>query len=373
MRRIMQASCPSMPSSTPIEATTQLPRTTTNGPCRSGPRSTDPRSPLHAEIQLQLGLAVAALGDADAALRLAAAAESAGREHLQVMLRSLPERQALNYAAARPRGLNLLLSLSRSPAEAVPPALDTLIRSRGLLLDAIAAWQGAGRASIAPTDPLWIAFTSAQQRLANLMVRGPWQMSSTQYLDLIETARRDSESAEWALTERSAKFRAERNRALTGLDDVKAALPPDAALVSFVRYDRAVFDARKPMPGGGGSLHRPIPIVPLYMAFVLPPSAGPVALHLGSVKPIDTLVKDRRQAIVAIGDTADVFDTSRVAGASLRARVWDPVARHLGKARRVFDILGAGWHVESRAIRSPARGPPMVPARGRSGDSLSLC
>ena len=80
-------------------------------------------SPLHAEIQSQLGLAVAALGDADAALRLAAAAESAGREHLEVMLRSLPERQALNYAAARPRGLNLLLSLSRSLAEAVPSAL----------------------------------------------------------------------------------------------------------------------------------------------------------------------------------------------------------------------------------------------------------
>ena len=231
-------------------------------------------SPLHAEIQSQLGLAVAALGDANEALRLATAAESTGREHLQVMLRSLPERQALNYAAARPRGLNLLLSLSRSPAEAVPPALDTLIRSRGLVLDAIAARQGAGRASIAPTDPLWIAFTSAQQRLANLMVRGPRQMSSTQYLDLIEAARRDSESAEWALTERSAKFRAERNRALTGLDDVRAALPPDAALVSFVRYDRAVFDARTSMPRGGGSLHRPIPIVPSYMAFVLPPSGG---------------------------------------------------------------------------------------------------
>ena len=169
------------------------------------------------------------------------------------MLRSLPERQALNYAAARPRGLNLLFSLSRSAAEAIPPALDTLIRSRGLVLDAIAARQSAGRASISPTDPLWIAFTSAQQRLANLMVRGPRQMSSTQYLDPIEAARRDSESAESALTERSAKFRAERNRALTGLDDVKAALPSDAALVSFVRYDRAVFDARKPMPREAGA------------------------------------------------------------------------------------------------------------------------
>ena len=86
---------------------------------------------------------------------------------------------------------------------------------------------------------------------------------------------------------------------------MKAALPPDAALVSFVRYDRAVFDARKPMPMGGGSLHSRIPIVPSYMAFVLPPSGVPVALQLGSVNAIDPLVRDWRQAIVAIGAAAD--------------------------------------------------------------------
>ena len=297
-------------------------------------------NPVHAEIQSQLGLAVAALGDADAALRLATDAESTGREHLQVMLRSLPERQALNYAAARPRGLNLLFSLSHSVAEAIPPALDSLIRSRGLVLGAIAARQSAGRASIAPTDPLWIAFNSAQQRLANLMVRGPRQMSSTQYLEVVEAARRDSESAERALTDRSAEFRAERSRALTGLDDVKAALPPDAALVSFVRYDRAMFDARKPMARGGRSLHRPIPIVASYMAFVLPASGNPMVLHLGPVNAIDTLVRDWRKAILAIGEAADGqdVDTSRVVGASLRALVWDPVARHVGKARRVFIV-----------------------------------
>ena len=61
------------------------------------------------------------------------------------MLRSLPERQALNYAAARPRGLNLILSLSGSMPEAVPFALDGLIRSRALVLDEIAARRAAAR------------------------------------------------------------------------------------------------------------------------------------------------------------------------------------------------------------------------------------
>ena len=35
-----------------------------------------------------------------------------------MMLRSLPERQSLNYAAVRPRGLNLILSLTGSTPEA---------------------------------------------------------------------------------------------------------------------------------------------------------------------------------------------------------------------------------------------------------------
>ena len=69
------------------------------------------------------------------------------------MLRSLPERQALNYAAARPRGLNLILSLSGSMPDAIPVAVDGLIRSRALVLDEIAARQSAGRASSERTDP----------------------------------------------------------------------------------------------------------------------------------------------------------------------------------------------------------------------------
>ena len=178
----------------------------TNGPCKSGPKYSDPRIRCTRKFSRSSGwrspLSEMPMRPCVSPLPPNRPAANTS----QVMLRSLPERQALNYAAARPRGLNLLFSLSRSAAEAIPPALDTLIRSRGLVLDAIAARQSAGRASIAPTDPLWIAFTSAQQRLANLMVRGPRQMSSTQYLDLIEAARRDSESAERALTERSAKF-----------------------------------------------------------------------------------------------------------------------------------------------------------------------
>ena len=79
--------------------------------------------PLYAEVESGLALALAGLGDTGAALRAAASAEATGRDHLRLMLRSLPERQALNYAAARPRGLDLILSLAVSSPEAAPSAL----------------------------------------------------------------------------------------------------------------------------------------------------------------------------------------------------------------------------------------------------------
>ena len=89
------------------------------------------------------------------------------------MLRSLPERQSLNYAAVRPKALDLILSLTRSSPEAADAAIDGLIRSRALVLDEMAARHRSQRTAFESTDPLRIAFASAQQRLANLVVRGP--------------------------------------------------------------------------------------------------------------------------------------------------------------------------------------------------------
>ena len=114
--------------------------------------------PLYAEAQAGLAVALAATGDRAAALEAALAAETTGRDHLRVMLRSLPERQGLNYAAARPRGQDLILSLSGSAPEAIPAALDEVIRSRALVLDEIAARQSTMRGANGreqPAEPHW--------------------------------------------------------------------------------------------------------------------------------------------------------------------------------------------------------------------------
>ncbi len=291
--------------------------------------------PAYADAQSGLGLALANLQESAAALGAAAGAEATGRDHLRLMLRSLPERQALNYAAVRPRGLDVMLSLSGSMPDAVPVATDGLIRGRALVLDEIAARHSAGRATDERADPARIVLRSAQQRLANLMARGPGLLSPAQYASLVEATRRESELAEQALAERSAEFRAERNRSQIGLNDVMTSLSADNGLVSFFRYDRTLF---------AGPARAVSTTVPSYAALVLRAHHPPVFVPLGSVQAIDTLVSQWRADISAEAlQTATVaagerVPSSRRSGTALRRLVWDRLASHVGGLRRVFIV-----------------------------------
>ena len=205
------------------------------------------------------------------------------------MLRSLPERQALNYAAARPRGLDLILSLSGSLPEAVPFALDGLIRSRALVLDEIAARQSGRRVVNEGIDPRG-ALTSAQQRLANLMVRGPGPMSPAQYKAVMEAARRESELAEQALARGVSSSEQSVNRVQIGLEEVTAALPANGALVSFARYQRTRVRRR---PRSRCAL------IPSYVALVLRPDQPAAVVPLSSAQSIDRQVSQWRSDIAA--------------------------------------------------------------------------
>ena len=305
-----------------------------------------PSHPLYAEAQSGLATVLAAVGDRSAALRTAASAEATGRDHLRLMLRSLPERQALNYAAARPRGLDLLLSLSDSLPEAIPVAADGLVRSRALVLDEIAA-RHSGRIAANEGTDLRRAFSSAQQRLANLIVRGLGQMSPAQYNAVMEAARRDSEVAEQALAERSSEFRAERSRAQIGLDEVMTALPVDAALVSFVRYERTPFSPSVKQPSPNQSTRLPSRSVASYLAFVLQHARPPAVVPLGPARTLDTLVSRWREDIAAEAlppvqtTPGGSVRSSRESGVAVRRLVWDRLVPYVGDARRVFIVPDA--------------------------------
>ena len=65
-------------------------------------------------------------------------------------VRYLPERQAMTYAAKRPRGLDLALTIARESGTNPTAVFDAVIRSRGVILDEFAA---AHRRASTSSDP----------------------------------------------------------------------------------------------------------------------------------------------------------------------------------------------------------------------------
>ena len=302
-------------------------------------------NPAVAEARFDLGRVLALSGDRSGAFERALEAEEIGRGHVNVTLRYLPERQSLSYAAKRPRSLDLALSLTGVEAEPRVRVFDALIRGRALVLDEMATRRRVGpEESREDVAPLRAALAASQQRLANLVVRGPGAGRPEQYTALVDAARRDKELAERALADKSAAFRDEIARGEIGLDDVRRALPAGSALVAFARYDRTSVLA----PGAQApraistAASRPAAPVPSYAAFVVREGQSPIAfVPIGSAASIDALVSRWHAGILNIvgaDSPGEVEDTYRLTGAALRRRVWDPVTSHLKDVKTVFVV-----------------------------------
>lgn len=283
--------------------------------------------PTIAEAEAGLAETLAALGDPNDARAAALRAERIGRDHLRLTVGALPERQALAYAASRPRGLDLALSLTADEGSAAE-VYDALIRSRAVVLDEMATRQRL-RASASATPALgtlWNELSSARQKLANLAVRGPADESGQRYAAELDEARREKERLEAALAESSAVVRQELTRKEVGLPDVLASVPARSAVVSFVRYDRAPRST------------------PAYMAFVLRAGqTGPTPVFLGSAAAIEQAValwrKDVPSGLREDGTMIATAEASlRVSGGLLQRKVWAPLALLLTDVDRVFVV-----------------------------------
>ena len=235
--------------------------------------------PLVAGTQVSIAEVDFAGGLTDAALATALDAEREGRAHLLFTARYLPERVALAYAARRPRGLDLALSAALSAPDRRAEVLDALIRSRGLVLDELAARAHTLRRPARRGRRPAQRAQQARQRLANLLVRS---LDEPVARSLMDEARQEKEDAERALAEESASERAEIARAAVGLDEVRRALPAGSVLVSFVQFNRST---RRLASGRASSK------TPSIAAFVLRAGQQSVALvPLGTVANIEQRV-----------------------------------------------------------------------------------
>ena len=293
-------------------------------------------------IQAELALALARSGDRDGALAAALDAERIGREHLLRTLSSLPERQAITYVAARPRGLDVALSTMEDAAPA--PIHDAVIRARAMTLDEMAERR---RSAIYADDPAigprWRALADASSRLAGLAVRGLGDLEPQQYQALLDSVRQQREQAEVALAEASADAHTAIARREVGLVDVRAALPPRSALVSFVRFERTtVVPQASHLTTGrhAASTAR----TPEYLAFVVRGDRAEAdVIPLGDAASIDRTTATWRGTVVgtigANGQPRAGGETRlRRIGLELRTRIWDPVAAQLSGLDQVFVV-----------------------------------
>jgi CHAT domain-containing protein/tetratricopeptide (TPR) repeat protein len=303
--------------------------------------------PLTAEATAAVASADFATGSSDSALQSALDAERVGRHHLQLTIRYLPERQALSYAAKRPRGLDLALSIAAAGQVAdASPVVDSVVQSRAVILDELAARARSAVGADPNLAPLVSAVTSARERFANLMLRSLEGDSSVPRA-LLEETRQRKEEAERDLAERSVAARTESARARIGLVDLRRALPPGTALVSFVRYERTSFRTIQNRAVAS--------VAPSYIAFVISSADESVGvIPLGPAAAIDASVEAWRReadgrALAAGTALAEAVSTYRTAGTRLRRQIWDPLAERVRGAKQVFVVPDGALNLVSFA------------------------
>jgi CHAT domain-containing protein/tetratricopeptide (TPR) repeat protein len=304
---------------------------------------------------------LALTGDVDGAVRMALESETSRRNHLRLTLRTLPERQALTYQAAWRGSLDMMVFVLAQHAGTAAghraDVLDAAIRSRALVLDEMASrHQATAAGEDEETARLARGYREVRERLAKLLVRSA--SSPSPILNgHIERARIEGERVERALAERSLVFRRERARRLAGLREVAAALAPASALIAFVNYHAGLGT------GSDANLRTSPRPRNAYAAFVLRAGGDdPAFVPLGRGADIEAAIAAwRRQilqeSVAQSGASRRAEVVYARAAASLRRRIWDPVAVHLGEVRRLYIVPDGEIHLVDFATLPAIDGP----------------
>lgn len=295
--------------------------------------------PALAQIELSRARLAASMGRDDEALSLSLQVEAAGRKHLLLTARELPERVALDYQRIRQSGLDVALSVAarRTDDEAIRSTYDALVRSRGLVLEEMLARR---RTTGSNDAALTAAHQRAVERWAGLLLRGA-EGEPEEYRAELDSARAEKDRAETALLRANADLRDEFDRANSGLKEVVAALPDSAALLSFVRSGQL----NAPEAPGACAESKE---AAHYLCFILlSGEPEPYLLSLGAADEIDRCVESWRGEADRPPGRSDAAarDASYAAAATaLSDRIWRPVRDLLGARRRVFVVADGALH-----------------------------
>lgn len=246
------------------------------------------------------------------------------REIFVLQARTLPERQALAYDAARPHGLDTAISVAiKHPDLSTKEIYQEVVSSRALVADEMARRQKNQNAGNDPEVARQLK--ELNQARADLLALQQATPGRPGFDDAVVAATSRMEKIERSLAERSADLRNDERVAAVRLDELRHTLPPQSVLISYVTYRHILVDKVDPA----------LSFTPAYMAFVMHPESERIGVFdLGDAKPIEDLVARARAAADAEAHSSGLGSIRnernyRAAGDALRRLAWDPLQKEL--------------------------------------------
>jgi CHAT domain-containing protein len=292
-------------------------------------------------------------GDAAVALEKALRVETITRERFQKTSDALSEREALAEARMRHGGLGLAITAATALMQngtladgQARQVFDATIHSRALILDAVVERRRAvSLHEDAATRELEENLRRARHRLDYFLAEATAAPGAEARPPKLQEAVRSADRAERALADRSREFRRTIGRRRVGLEEVLAALPPGAALVSYVRYDS---------PDGGPESGEGL----RYAAFVARADRpAPIVVPIGTARDVDAAVDAWAREVAQdprVTEGAGAYASYDGAARRLAAAIWDPVAARIEGAGCVFVTLdGALNRVNLATLETP--------------------
>lgn len=263
-----------------------------------------------------------AMGKNDEAIAIQRRVAEISESALNKVLAFGSEQDKLNFLKAFADETNAALSLharfAPNDARALELAFTTWLQRKGRALDEMNRSIGLlRRAAGNDAAPLFDRLMAKQSQLSRLATAEPEEQSRDETAAKIKQATEEVEQIQSTISARSAEFRAQTLPVT--LNEVRAALPPNAVLVEFARYEPE--DARTKKKAA-----------PRYLAYVLPKEGELQWVELGAVAQIDAAVQVFRKTLIKQQGTA----SHRPAARALDKLVMQPVRPLLGKARHIF-------------------------------------
>jgi CHAT domain-containing protein len=263
-------------------------------------------------------------GDYAGALPLRARASAIEDTRASALLATGSDRQKQAFfatlSATTSRALSFHLQTQPESAGARDLALRTLLRRKGLTLDAGADMMRALAASAAPEDKARLQqLADKRSELGTLTFGGPGPKESVDaFATRVRALEGEADELERQLAARYAEVQVIHEPPT--VEAIRQAIPAGAVLVEIVQY--APFDARaKPSDRSGK---------PRYAAYVVPAQGAPGFADLGLAQPIDALVARFRTALSE--DSSDVATQGR----ALDDAVMRPIRALLGDSSDVL-------------------------------------